>query len=710
MFTDNHRRYLQNLLRHVEQEVQEAMDLLHHGDPDALFPRYRNFPAAERMDALRAHQTHLRAAMRRFMETHRIISPGDSVIEATRGYEARLTLVRNAASEIRPRCLLGYGSLDSDGEQACRALAAELGMLLDTMAAEMRREPLRLPTDGSGDAVLDRLVGMVERHRLLEYRSRVETLLAREQGDRVEVAVLGRVSSGKSSLINAMLGQSLLPFGALPVPTVVTRIRHGNTVDVRTLDIDGHVHAINASELHDYVDESGNPGNRRRLREVDIRVPSALLEPGIVLADTPGLGSLHAHASAHALDYLPRCDLGIVAIDAATTLMPLDIDLLRALRDGGAEWLVVLTKADTVTPEALTQQQRYVEAAVTEALQSTAHITAISAHPEHQADLVAWLQETLQPMLERTNTRADERRRQRIAELAGRVRATLQQALAEQPMTAHDDADDAGRTPGGLLATLDDAQRRLHDLIRSLAERGVPVIVEETVTQTAAGTTLVARDLGARAAALADAVVRDVLSELRAIAVQLGPDTSAQLLRGVPAFTASLVESLSVSAGIGPQWLRRPGLRRRLHAALDAPLQHDLDVYASGLNHWTAPSANCAAAHWPCRATLRWRRMRTTTCCVPTCSNSKPCSTRPCEQRIGPLGTNVHRTPTDTPQVQGWMRNVFCKLPPACLLTNAPQACGDGIHLPLRRCGTPCGMAMLVSAPHRSSNSVSSTP
>lgn len=106
------------------------------------------------------------------------------------------------------------------------------------------------------------------------------------------------------------------------------------------------------------------------------------------------------------------------------------------------------------------------------------------------------------------------------------------------------------------------------------------------MAQTPAGSALVARDLEARAATLADAVVRDVVSELRGLAGQLGTDTATQVLRGVPAFAASLPESLVVSSGIGPQLLRRPGLRRRLHAALDAPLQHDLDVYASELNDW----------------------------------------------------------------------------------------------------------------------------
>lgn len=586
MFTDNHRRYLQNLLRHVEHEVQEAVELLHDGEPDALFPRYRDFPAQERIDALHAQQARLRAAMRRFMDTYRIAYPGDSVIEVTRGYEARLAMVRNAAYELRPRYVRGYGPLDTDDEQACRALAAELGVLLDTMAGELRREPLRLPADGSGDALLDVLAGIVENHRLLEYRSRVEALLAREHGDRVEVALLGRVSSGKSSLVNALLGQPLLPVGAVPVTSVVTRLRHGATVDVRALDIDGHVQAIAPGELHDYIDETGNPGNRRRLREVDVSFPAPILEHGIVLTDTPGLGSLHANASAHALDYLPRCDLGIVAVDAAATLMPQDLDLLRALCDGGADWLVVLTKADTIGAEALTQQRRYIEHALTEALQSPVQVAALSVQDAHRSELETWRDDVLRPKLERAAEKASERHRHRIAELATRVQITLRQALAELPATATTPAAASeAQRHGSTLASLDDTNRRLRNLVRDLAERGSDVIVEEAVTQTPAAITLDAGNLAGRAASLADAVVRDVLGELREIASRIASPAAVQALRGVPPFTATLTEgSVTTGAALVP-W-RRAWLRRQLQGRWNSELQSSFDAYASEFGHW----------------------------------------------------------------------------------------------------------------------------
>ena len=41
---------------------------------------------------------------------------------------------------------------------------------------------------------------------------------------------------------------------------------------------------------------------------------------GVVLVDTPGIGSLATFGAAETMAYLPRCDLGIVLVDAASIL------------------------------------------------------------------------------------------------------------------------------------------------------------------------------------------------------------------------------------------------------------------------------------------------------------------------------------------------------------------------------------------------------
>jgi ribosome biogenesis GTPase A len=45
----------------------------------------------------------------------------------------------------------------------------------------------------------------------------------------MDVAVLGQFKAGKSSFINSLPGQDVVPVGVVPVTTVVTRLRYGPT-------------------------------------------------------------------------------------------------------------------------------------------------------------------------------------------------------------------------------------------------------------------------------------------------------------------------------------------------------------------------------------------------------------------------------------------------------------------------------------------------
>ena len=62
--------------------------------------------------------------------------------------------------------------------------------------------------------------------------------------------------------------------------------------------------------------EQENPGNTKHVTRLLVKIPAPRLSSGIVLVDTPGLGSLATTGAAETLAYLPRCDLGIVLIDA----------------------------------------------------------------------------------------------------------------------------------------------------------------------------------------------------------------------------------------------------------------------------------------------------------------------------------------------------------------------------------------------------------
>ena len=111
----------------------------------------------------------------------------------------------------------------------------------------------------------------------------------------LDVAVLGQFKSGKSSLLNAVLGEAVFPVGALPVTAVVTRAAAGPERVVRVTRLDGSVEEVAPARLADFVTEAGNPGNRRQVARVDVLTPALADLPGVRLVDTPGLGSVFTH-------------------------------------------------------------------------------------------------------------------------------------------------------------------------------------------------------------------------------------------------------------------------------------------------------------------------------------------------------------------------------------------------------------------------------
>jgi hypothetical protein len=108
------------------------------------------------------------------------------------------------------------------------------------------------------------------------------------------VACVGQFKRGKSTLLNALVGQPVLPVGVVPVTAVVTVVRHGERPSARVRFAAGGWQEIATSDLYRYVTEEQNPENRKGVAAVEVFVPSELLASGMCLVDTPGIGSVFA--------------------------------------------------------------------------------------------------------------------------------------------------------------------------------------------------------------------------------------------------------------------------------------------------------------------------------------------------------------------------------------------------------------------------------
>jgi len=186
-----------------------------------------------------------------------------------------------------------------------------------------------------------------------------ETLAAEDAW--LDVAVLGQFKSGKSSLLNAVLGLTIFPVSALPATAVITRAAAAPELRVQVRHLDGRTTAIDPATIGRYVTETGNPRNERQVAVVDIGTPALAAWPGVRVVDTPGLGSVHAHNTAATRAWLPHAAVALVAISAERPLSEEDRQLITEARTIAGRVVVLLTKVDLLSVEDLAAMTAYLE-------------------------------------------------------------------------------------------------------------------------------------------------------------------------------------------------------------------------------------------------------------------------------------------------------------------------------------------------------------
>jgi hypothetical protein len=79
---------------------------------------------------------------------------------------------------------------------------------------------------------------------------------------------------------------------------------------------DGRQEHHQLDRLAGFVTEEANPGNRLGAVRVTARLHTPLLDAGVRLVDTPGVGSVHDHNTAATDAYLPNLDAAVLVTSA----------------------------------------------------------------------------------------------------------------------------------------------------------------------------------------------------------------------------------------------------------------------------------------------------------------------------------------------------------------------------------------------------------
>jgi GTPase SAR1 family protein len=191
------------------------------------------------------------------------------------------------------------------------------------------------------------------------------------------VAVIGEFKRGKTTLINALLGEELLPTGVLPVTAIPALVRYGVRPRATIGLLDGSALEIPINSLPAYLTEQGNPGNAKGVREASIEYPSKVLESGLVLVDTPGTGSVHLHNTQATTDFLPRVDVALLVLTVDAPLSSSETRLVEDVAQTAARIAICLNKIDRLTPDETREALNFVRPRVT-ALSGSSEVTVFA--------------------------------------------------------------------------------------------------------------------------------------------------------------------------------------------------------------------------------------------------------------------------------------------------------------------------------------------
>lgn len=181
-------------------------------------------------------------------------------------------------------------------------------------------------------------------------------LQARVEAGRFRLAVVGQFKRGKSSLINALLEADVLPTGAIPLTAIATFIAAAPAAQLRaTFAQEPPQERAGLSEddlregLTELVTERANPRNERGVVQVEIGLDAAILQDGLVLIDTPGVGSTHLHNTEAAQASLPACDAALLVLSPDPPITEAEMQFLAQIRANAVALIVVMNKVDVVT-------------------------------------------------------------------------------------------------------------------------------------------------------------------------------------------------------------------------------------------------------------------------------------------------------------------------------------------------------------------------
>jgi small GTP-binding protein len=202
---------------------------------------------------------------------------------------------------------------------------------------------------------LKQLHDFSQRLNLVTLVAPISNTLNRLENNSFAIAVVGEFNRGKSTFINALLGQEILPSDILATTATISRITYSPKPKAKVCFKDGSKQEIDIHKLIDFVTKltAESEATAATIKEAIVYYPIPFCQNNIEIIDTPGLNDDTATMSAQTYEVLHQCNAAIMVISAQAPFGICEGEFLtrNLLANGITQIIFVVNQIDLYSPK-----------------------------------------------------------------------------------------------------------------------------------------------------------------------------------------------------------------------------------------------------------------------------------------------------------------------------------------------------------------------
>ncbi|XPV69158.1 MAG: dynamin family protein [Halarcobacter sp.] len=237
-----------------------------------------------------------------------------------------------------------------------------------------------------------------------DFKAELENTQKYLDNQKFSIGITGVMNAGKSTMLNALMGQEILGSAVVPETATLTIVKHGkpeakvfywNKSEWEKIETTGNEiesikefveetkkifadqldslikeesksEDVNIKDLALYTSAEASGKKCNLIKYVELKSDLKFLSDGIEIVDTPGLDDPVIQREEITKEYLAKCDLmlHLMNVSQSATLKDVEFIIDALLYQNITKLLIVITRADTVSKEQLQEVIDYTKSSI----------------------------------------------------------------------------------------------------------------------------------------------------------------------------------------------------------------------------------------------------------------------------------------------------------------------------------------------------------